>query len=296
MIARTKDIVFEPIKHTYTHVETGLLLRSVSRVYREFIEPFDAEKISWFVAQKELRLEISPTWQKGDPQPSDQAILERQKIVKAQWEKKRDDAGGYGTTIHDICEKIMLGQEVDPVYGKLVVALNGLFGHYHKTFPEFIAYSMKWGVAGTPDLPLVRQRSDKSIIDIDDFKTNIEKGIVFDSTSLDKKSGKLKHYNRFMLDPVSHLEDCNYNNYALAESIYGVLLEDMFPTHKIGRISLTFVEEHILPGLNDYTITTIPMPYLKLEAIAILNAFNKKYPFKSEKKIKVVETSGTEDF
>lgn len=296
MIVRNNDIVFEPIKHTYTHVDTGLFLRSVSKVYREFIPEFEAEKISWFVAQKELRLEISPTWQKGDLQPSDKAILERQKVVLANWDKKRDNASGHGTNIHDICEMIMLGKDVDPVYGKLRIALEGLYGHYHKTFPEFIAYSMKWGVCGTPDLPLVRQRSDKSIIDIDDFKTNVEKGIVFDSTKLDKSSGKLKHYNRFMLDPVSHLEDCNYNHYALAESIYGVLLEDMFPTHKIGRISLTFIEEHINPHLNEYTITTIPIPYLKLEAIAVLDSFNKKYPFKSAKKIKVTEISGTEDF
>jgi hypothetical protein len=296
MISRTKEIVFEDVGHIYTHVETGSILRSVSAVYREFITPFDAQKISWFVAQKQLRLEISSTWQKGDPQPNDEAITARQVIILAEWDAKRDNAGSYGTAIHKVCEDIMNDTDVDKKYDNLKFQLQAEFGHYHKKLPEFIVYSLKYGVGGQIDNPLVRQRSDKSVIDIDDFKTNVEKGIVFDSTGEDKQTGKIKHYNQFMLSPIDYLEDCNYTHYCMQQSIYAYLVQLMFPTHKIGRITLTFIEEIETDDKFTYKLTRIPIPYLKMEAHAVLEAYNKKHPFKlSEKNSEIPETEYDED-
>ena len=289
MIERSKQVVIDSLTHTYTHLETGLNLRSVSKVYGEFIEPFDSERISWMVARKGLRLELDPMWSKGGPEPSEAAILERQSIILGEWDDKARNASEYGTEIHSICENIMNDVQVDDKHHQLKMLLNAEYAHYHKKFPELIVHSLKWGVAGTVDNPLIRQRSDKSVIDIDDFKTNIEKGIVFDSIKL-LENHKLKHYNRFMLDPVEHLESCNYNHYAIQLSMYAVLIQDMFPTHKIGRLTLTFIKR----SDNDnsrftYEIERIPIPYLKHEAIAILNAYNKKYPFKRKVKVKKIE-------
>lgn len=284
MIERSDAVVIDN-NHIYTHLETGSTLRSVSSVYREFIEPFDREGISWMMARKQLRQEISPDWTKGDPEPTDEAIEERKQLILAEWDKKRDNAGEHGTDTHSVAEDIQNGKEVDPKYRDLVDQFHSHYGHYHKCIPEMILHSLKWGVAGTADNPMARQRSDKSVIDIDDWKTNVEKGIVFDSTKFNDETKKLKHYNRFMLHPVDHLEDCNYIHYAIQLSIYGVLLLDMFPAHKIGRLTLTFIKV-----INDsapvikYELTTIPVPFLKLEAEAILDAYNTKYPFEKPKK------------
>lgn len=284
MIERNKDVEIDLASHTYTHVETGSILRSVSSVYSEYKPEFDSQNISWMMARKQLRNELVPGWLKGDIEPSEDSILEKQKVILKEWKNKRDNSANYGTDIHLICEDIQNGKDVDDYYHDLKFKLNAQFGHYHKILPEFIVHSLKWGVAGTIDNPMVRQRSDKSLIDIDDFKTNIEKGIVFDSIKCDKNTKKLKHYNRFMTGPLSHLEDCNYNHYVIAESIYGVLIEEMFPKHKIGRITLTFIKEiKDDNGIATFELERIPVPYLKLEAIAVLNAYNEKYPF--EKKI-----------
>lgn len=51
------------------------------------------------------------------------------------------------------------------------------------------------GMAGICDWAGIR-KCKELIIDIDDFKTNLFKGIVFDSIS--RKEGKIKHYNRFL--------------------------------------------------------------------------------------------------
>lgn len=280
MIERTNEVVLDDLTHTYTHTETGLILRPVSTVYGEFKPDFDSQNISWMMARKALRLLINPEWDKGDPEPAMEAILEKQKEILAEWDTKRDNSSDYGTEIHQVCEYIANGKQVDEKYSKLVFKMKALYGHYYKSLPELIVHSLKWGVAGTIDNPLVRQRSDKSLIDIDDYKTNTEKGIEFDSTKIDKNTLKLKHYNRFMLPPLDHLEDCNYNHYAMQQSIYGVLLERQFPPHKIGKITLTFIEEiESTDYPHDYNVTTIPIPFLKLEAEAVLNAYCDKFPF-----------------
>ncbi len=287
MIERVNDVVIDHITHTYTHVETGSILRSVSSVYGEFIEPFDKENISWMMARKQLRNELVSGWVKGDIEPDENAIQERKQIILKQWDDKRDNAANYGTEIHFIAEDIQNGKEIDLKYHNLERLFKAEYGHYHKLLPEYLVHSMEYGVGGLIDNPMVRQRSSKSIIDIDDFKTNIAKGIVFDSTKL-QANGKLKHYNRFMLGPLSHLEDCNYNHYAMQQSIYGFLLEKMFPEHKIGKITLTFIKilDEDAPIL-EYELTRIPIPYLKLEAEAVLKAYNKKYPFEKTKIVKV---------
>lgn len=284
MIERSKDVVIDLASHTYTHVETDSILRSVSKVYREYIPEFDAQNISWMMARKQLRQELVPGWLKGDIEPEEEAILAKQVEILALWKAKADNASGYGTSIHSVCEDIQNGIEVDDKYFHLVNLFKAEYGHYHKLLPEYIAHSMKYGVAGTIDNPMVRQKSSKSIIDIDDFKTNIEKGIVFDSIKI-KDDGKLTHYNRFMLGPLSHLEDCNYNHYCMQQSIYGVLLELMFPLHKIGRITLTFIKEIDNGNARfDYEIERIPVAYLKQEAIAVLEDYSKKHPFVLKKK------------
>ena len=89
-----------------------------------------------------------------------------------------------------------------------------------------------------------------------------------------------------MLDPVSHLEDCNQINYVIQLSIYAVLLLSMFPKHKIGKLTITFIKEKVLNSPKfGFEIKRIPVPFMKYEAIAILDAYNKKYPFEQQKEI-----------
>ena len=296
MIERTEEVSFQEKGHIYRIKETGQILRSVSSVYREFIPEFDSQNISWMVARKQLRNELVDGWTKGDPEPSEKAIKERQEVILKEWDEKRDNSSDYGNLIHSIAEDIANGKEVDKKYKDLETKLKIEFGAYYKTLPEFLVYSKKYGVGGLIDDPQVRQRSSKSVIDIDDFKTNFEKGIQFDTIKIDD-SGKLKHYNRFMLGPLSHLEDCNYNHYAMQQSIYAYLLEEMFPSHKIGKLSLTFIEvEDLEAEVWIFKLTKIPIPYMRYEAIECLEAFNRRHPFENYIEKKEEQEYDIDDF
>jgi hypothetical protein len=125
------------------------------------------------------------------------------------------------------------------------------------------------GIAGTIDTGGFRKTKTR-ILDIEDNKTNLEKGITFDSIS--RKEGKIKHENRFFLEPVSHLELCNYNRYVLQLSIYAYLFEQFFSC-QIGRLAIRWLscspatEEN---GIVFLSSSYIPVPYMRSEAVRLL--------------------------
>ena len=86
-------------------------------------------------------------------------------------------------------------------------------------------------------------------VNIFDFKTNKE--IEFTSK-----------YNKRLFHPISHLEDCNYNKYALQLSFYAYLSE--LNAERIGRLALLWIND------ND-EIITYPVPYMKETIKAIID-------------------------
>ena len=126
---------------------------------------------------------------------------------------------------------------------------------YARIHSEVVLYSDKYGVAGTSD-NVFEVSTKGNFCDVSDFKTNISKGIQF-----------FDPYGKFMLEPVSHLSSANYQKYSLQMSIYGVMIEDLFKK-KIRQLWI-----HFVPKDNPLDHKRIPCPFLRTDAIAVLEHF-----------------------
>ncbi len=113
-----------------------------------------------------------------------------------------------------------------------------------------VLYSSLYRLAGTTDKPCFRTISNKSILDIFDYKTDEE--IKYKSD-----------YSDYMLGPLSHLENCNFNKHAMQLSEYALMAEEQ--GFKIGRLGII----HISKLAMDKPVL-IPVNYMKAEAQAII--------------------------
>lgn len=256
-------IHFDEDPHTYTGKDR-MNYESVSRVIRHVKEPFDTERISYFVARKELRQDLETF------EVEERLIKIRQEEIKMEWKRKAEDAANYGTNIHKYLEDYFNGKKVDKrskLY-PLALALREYYLSigYHAAINEAILYSREHLVAGTTDRVHLRTRN-ASVLDFFDYKTNIEKGIVFDSAKREENV-LIKHYNRYLLSPLEHLEACNYTEYALQLSIYALMATLTYGC-KIGRLVILFIDK-------DYTFKPIPVPFMKYEAEKMLQLNNEK--------------------
>ena len=151
-------------------------------------------------------------------------------------------------------------------------------------YPEHMVYLKSTGICGQSDLVEVVNGK----VNIIDYKTNKEiKTEAF--TNWEGITEK-------MLDPISHLDDCNFNHYALQLSIYMYIILKHNPKLKPGRIfihHIAFEQE----GEDQYgypvaakdsdgnpivkTVLPIVIPYLVDEVISILH-YIKDHPVKKK--------------
>jgi len=243
--------------HKYFGLD-GLQYVSVSSILKHVEQPFN-ENISYHMAKKDLR-------DSGIENASEDQIKAAQALIVKSWDTKRDNAIDHGNRADSYLQRYFDGRkttpEEDEIYLELAEKIKAYYDGigYYTGYNQTILYSKKYKVAGTTDRCHKRtQRSD--VFDWFDYKTNLEKGIVFDSSK--RKDGAIKHYNRYLLPPLDHLEDCNYVKYSLQISLYALLAELTYGT-KTGRLAIIFIH----PGLRDFTV--IPMPYMKHEALTLL--------------------------
>lgn len=254
MVRRLQEgaVKLNPETHQYFD-ENSKEYRSVSKLVRTVIPPFEKEKISRIMASNMAK-------------QSGASVDYEQKKLLAQWQAKGDSSIIHGNRLHDALEEYVLtGRIENPDLAKLKQSMSPFLKRGYKYFPEQVIYSRNHFVAGMADLVVMRQRSNNSLFDIFDYKTNEAKGIQFDSISY--KNDIVKHYNKFLLPPVDHLEDCNYNHYSLQISIYARMLSDTFGA-KIGRLAILFVNK-------DLTINEIPINYLYHDAGNLLETSKK---------------------
>ena len=234
-----RTIKFEPKAHTYTHNGNGERLTSVSRVLESVTLPFDREGVSMRMA-------------KGDPA--------RQAQILTEWDAKKDSSIDRGNWIHDALEQYALTGRIEEKLRPVAELIRPILKQCHRTFPEALLYSTHYGTAGQSDLVIQRQRSENSLFDFYDYKTNESKGIQFDGVN--RKKDKPQHYNKFLLPPLDHMEDCNFNKYAMQLSTYAFMAQSTWGI-KVGRLAILFID-------NDLVLHKIAIPYLKLEAKALL--------------------------
>lgn len=240
-------VIFNSDKHLYTKRITGEKLGSTTRVIQKVIPPFDRHGISLRMAKYKASIEgIS--------------VLQAQAAILAEWDGKLISATKRGNWIHDNLEEYQLTGEYDEKLSSAVEQLQPIFRNGYRYYTEARVYSLKYMIAGMSDLVVQRQKSRNSIFDFYDYKTNESKGIEFDS--INRKKNPIKHYNKFLLPPLDHLEDCNYNHYALQLSIYA-LMATLAWNLKIGKLAILYID-------NDLNLHQYPVPFMKREAIALL--------------------------
>ena len=207
------------------------------------------------------------------------------KIIEQIWKNEADRATTLGTYYHnqreaDLCSFASIEREgiTVPIF-KPYEEPNGLkIAPLQKldpgVYPEHMVYLKSTGICGQSDLvEVVNGR-----VNIIDYKTNKEiKTEGF--TNWEGISEK-------MLDPISHLDDCNFNHYALQLSIYMYIILKHNPKLQPGKIfihHITFEQD----GEDKYgypiakkdsdgnpivkQVIPIVVPYLVDEVISILH-------------------------
>jgi hypothetical protein len=230
------EVFLEPVSHTYSNL-SGRKFTSVSKVLESVSEKVDWSAIAGKVAGK-----------------GKFAGMTKEDILLA-WDKNRDKAANHGTRIHNALERYskefkILSEDEDLT--PMIKSIASTYVDYYQTFDEACLFSDQYGVAGTAD-KILQIKKGSPFVDIEDFKTNISKGIEFFNKD-----------NKYLISPVSHLQDCNFNKYSLQLSIYGLMYETL-TGGKVRNLWIRFI-----PADNPMGHYRIMIPYLRLEALAVL--------------------------
>ncbi len=265
------SIRFNAKDHSYISIDDSEKINwiSVTTLISHFKKSFDAKAIALKVTKNK-----KSKWFGIDP-----------KTIEEIWNNESDRATTLGTYYHnqreyDLCSLASIEREgiTIPVFnpsgetdGIRVAPLQKLDPGI---YPEHMVYLKSKGLCGQSDLvEIVNGR-----VNIIDYKTNKE---------IKKESFKnWEGISEKLKDPIKHLDDCNYNHYALQLSFYMYIILKHNSKLSPGKIFIhhvVFEEE----GRDefDYPITKynhnndpvvkeviqIPMPYLYDEVISILN-------------------------
>jgi len=215
-------------------------------------------------AEKEILesmgLKEAPVYDKGQFAIFSEAVEVRKKELIDRWESIGNESMEFGNWIDNNLSAPLRGQKCDPKLQHIVDDLAKEHRFYAEELDQVILYSDALGVCGTTDRISLRPgRTEPRIVDIFDYKTGINKGIVYDSNYW--KDGKKYFKNEFLMPPLEHIEECTYTRYALQLAAYGVLAEIMYGV-KVGMLAIIYVS---LNEDNSISYKKIPVPYMKWE-------------------------------
>ena len=263
------SIVFNAADHSYKSIDAeGIDWISVTSLLSNFKKPFDAEKIAASVTKKSRS-----KWFGIPPE----------KILEL-WKAEADRATTLGTFYHnqreaDLCSlsSIELEGIPIPIYKPIEEGALKKAPEQKLTdgiYPEHMVYLKSAGICGQSDLVEVVN----SKVNIIDYKTNKE--IKKESfKNWEGISDKMQH-------PVSHLDDCNFNHYALQLSIYMYIILKHNRKLRAGKIYIHHVIFEV-EGTDEYgypitkyssngdpvvkEVVQMEVPYLADEVISIIN-------------------------
>jgi hypothetical protein len=218
---------------------------SQSKFVGLFKEKFDTEGMSQRMAGSAI--------QKEGGKLTREAVDAKAKEIRDKWSNIGLDSTDHGTLIHNQLENYGKGlsSKVDKSFMQLCESVYAPHLDKYKWFNEQVFFLEEHKIAGTADLPIMRKKSAKVVIDIDDFKTNKRNGIQFND-----KYGNYLHY------PIDHLEACNYNYYALQLSIYAYMIQQTWG-YAIGSLTIVSLDVKIENGIcKGFSVNRIPVPYM----------------------------------
>lgn len=232
LIKSFNKLVFDEPSHTYKVVGVGLT--PVSTLIKEFVKPFDSQKMSKFTARKEN--------------------ISQQQVLK-NWEQIKDEACANGTRVHDFGERYVIdkygvesnlnfksvnqhlapGEKHSPKELALIKFWEKKPEWFVPVSLELRMFCIELGVAGTADIILLDTR-DRTLV-IADYKTNKD---------------LFKNYkDQRLLGIFGDLKDCPYSKYVIQLSMYQILLEKA--GYKVSRRFLVWLKKD-----GDYTIYDTP--------------------------------------
>lgn len=241
-------VLLEHSTHTYYHTEKPQIsYTSVTTVLGKYHKKFDEEYWAGVIAKR-------------DNKTPEQVI--------AEWRKINREANEYGTAFHAILESYLLApyRLYSPrndfekrVIDSFVKCCNEnqlrltISNDLHPERIMSLEFNATKGMAGTSD---IIEDVEDNMFNVWDFKTNKE--FRFES--------KYKEYMNF---PLSHLQYCEYNSYAMQLSVYAVMYERE-TGRKFKRAGLFYWDK------ISETMQLISVPYMKMEAEALIDHFMMK--------------------
>lgn len=263
------SLIFKPENHAYESLDKDdISWLSVTSLISHLKQPFDADTI----ARKSSKSKKSK-WYGLSPDE-----------IKEAWKSESNRATSLGTWYHncretDICGLTTIEREGVEVPIFKPIEQNGVkYAPDQKlvegVYPEHLVYLKSAGICGQSDLvEVVNGR-----VNITDYKTN--------------KEIKLEGYTNWegvtqkMQPPVSHLDDCHINHYALQLSIYLYIILKHNPKLKPGKLTIHHILfEEVGRDKFDNPITALDsngdpivkdivqydLPYLKDEVISLIH-------------------------
>jgi len=262
-------IIFNAEDHSYKSIDSDENINwiSVTTLIAKFKNPFNAEKVAKKVSKRK-----SSKWYGLSP-----------KKIQKIWNNESERAMTLGTYYHnqreeDICSFSSIERDgfTIPVFTPQGEE-DGIKIAPHQrldpgVYPEHMVYLKSVGICGQADLVEVVDGK----VNIIDYKTNKE---------IRTKSFKnWEGISERMSTPLSHLDDCNFNHYALQLSIYMYIIIKHNPKLRPGKIHIHHVrfeeegkDEYGYP-ITKYTLEGDPLlkevipisiDYLKDEVISI---------------------------
>ena len=227
-----KTLTFDEARHLYHY--DGIPLESVTQFLKRFIPPFDREKWSAHTARK-----------KGISQDA----------VLSQWDASAYYSQELGKRTHSFMEAIAYakmgkGFATPPPRDFRETMIRGSCMRFWLAHPELIPIMPErkicvpaWRLGGTIDL--LTKTPDGQIYLVD-WKTN---------NAIDTYS----KYGESLIHPLHHLDNCNFQQYALQLSLYAYMLEKRYGYQIAGLILVHLTEENFYEYHAPYLKTEIEL-------------------------------------
>lgn len=224
-------VILDHDSHIYTNTDTGEQYTSVTTFIGGYKKPFDKDKWSKVVAERE-----------GTTQ---EQILNK-------WSEITITAQNRGTNVHLVMENYIKTNKIQKGFEELVDSFvkktTGIITPNSKILSEELLYSHEYKLAGMSDLIV----ENNNIFYVLDFKTN-------------KKYNFVNKYNEYFFEPIDYLQQCEFNTYTIQLSIYAYMHEQL-TGKKCGGLKVFYLRE-----FKDKTFwQEIPSPYMKASVIDML--------------------------
>ena len=215
-------VQLEPISHKYYNKE-GVEYMSVSKLLGSLSEKFESK----------------PAYKRASAE------------TKKAWEENRDAAADHGTRIHNALELYKANATVLPEnedLREMIVDICKHYKDYYQVHDELCVYNDECLLAGTSDMICIVKKSSNGWFDVEDYKTNRNKGIE-----------TFSKYGDTLFPPFNYLQDCNFVKYSLQLSIYAYMFE-LLTGMKCRKLGIRYIPAHDYMQ-HEY----IPTMYMKPE-------------------------------